>query len=1024
MESKQEDCIAKFQGHFAYEAWNQALAWTPDGKQLLSAGTHVVHHKDLGFVDLEAGRVCCVAFSMDGKYILSGGKIILSQVGSTFARGCSQDQATDEDTLKEHAANNVSSCSLLVSLLIDPQSRCQCSNPDCEILAINTTARDACIAGDLLTADKLLTQDIAADDNDYKSHANRSFVKARNSDWDHALDDALKSISIKPSLMGCISKGIAHCGKKQFRDAMKAFDIAFMHVDADLNKTRLLLLIKAIALFNANQHDEAILRVQELATTRPNPNSLACGVVEAYLHVQLGKNASHDARHNEAAGHFTAAVNTIDFSSVSAIHSRYDVFVVLFGWDLRSLWRNAHQNWCDALLRAGRLPEAIKAYRYMMDRADEATKARCLDWSTGESSRCKPHFKQDCNVVYAADGVTDLAVGGDEALAAGNYDKAIELYSAAIDLDFATHTTFANRSKARSGKMLWNDALLDAEKVIELDPSSYFGYQLKHAVLHGAHRYDEAIEALSTMLSKLESAPDTETRNLRQQSARQHPAPSNQHLHWALMQPRGTDQCLQNKHSVQRTFVIHHETSGLSNGAHQDVVSTYFRYVMLSHRWEVTEPSLHDIQNKVVYDLDPIGGIAKLQSFCRTARDKGYCWAWIDTCCIDQTNNVEVQQSVNSMFLVSPLSTTIIYLSDVPLRRSLALAAALGIREDGQFKNSGFNVCTLLPEGLVVEMGDVTGIDARTLVAFRPGMRNAREKLQWVSARVTTWPEDIAYSLFGIFGVNLPVIYGEKKQKALGRLLQEVIAQSGDISALDWVGNHLNSIAVYQPTLLHTKHHHFGLFTAKHRGYGISFKALYPSRSDERSSFRELQTASALHSISCHGSETESYSDQDSHSTYQVKADGLHDLSITTEDKLIPSSWTFSTRQTFLLVRPWDRDLLELPDFAELLGLAARLPDIGDDTQSEESYWSAPGSPLQDSPGGSLEAEKPVDLESGERALRLIVRLGQRFSAFLLAQQRGGEYRESHQIVPSLHKLTTRLLLRTWWTSRYSRYCS
>ncbi|KAG1786336.1 uncharacterized protein HD556DRAFT_1449839 [Suillus plorans] len=922
MESKQEDCIAKFQGHFAYEAWNQALAWTPDGKQLLSAGTHVVHHKDLGFVDLEA--------------------------------------------------------------------------------------------------------DIAADDNDYKSHANRSFVKARNSDWDHALDDALKSISIKPSLMGCISKGIAHCGKKQFRDAMKAFDIAFMHVDADLNKTRLLLLIKAIALFNANQHDEAILRVQELATTRPNPNSLACGVVEAYLHVQLGKNASHDARHNEAAGHFTAAVNTIDFSSVSAIHSRYDVFVVLFGWDLRSLWRNAHQNWCDALLRAGRLPEAIKAYRYMMDRADEATKARCLDWSTGESSRY-------CNVVYAADGVTDLAVGGDEALAAGNYDKAIELYSAAIDLDFATHTTFANRSKARSGKMLWNDALLDAEKVIELDPSSYFGYQLKHAVLHGAHRYDEAIEALSTMLSKLESAPDTETRIHPKQnmllktalrSARQHPAPSNQHLHWALMQPRGTDQCLQNKHSVQRTFVIHHETSGLSNGAHQDVVSTYFRYVMLSHRWEVTEPSLHDIQNKVVYDLDPIGGIAKLQSFCRTARDKGYCWAWIDTCCIDQTNNVEVQQSVNSMFLVSPLSTTIIYLSDVPLRRSLALAAALGIREDGQFKNSGFNVCTLLPEGLVVEMGDVTGIDARTLVAFRPGMRNAREKLQWVSARVTTWPEDIAYSLFGIFGVNLPVIYGEKKQKALGRLLQEVIAQSGDISALDWVGNHLNSIAVYQPTLLHTKHHHFGLFTAKHRGYGISFKALYPSRSDERSSFRELQTASALHSISCHGSETESYSDQDSHSTYQVKADGLHDLSITTEDKLIPSSWTFSTRQTFLLVRPWDRDLLELPDFAELLGLAARLPDIGDDTQSEESYWSAPGSPLQDSPGGSLEAEKPVDLESGERALRLIVRLGQRFSAFLLAQQRGGEYRESHQIVPSLHKLTTRLLLRTWWTSRYSRYCS
>jgi len=44
--------------------------------------------------------------------------------------------------------------------------------------------------------------------------------------------------------MGCISKGIAHSGKQQIQDAMKAFDLAFMYVDADLNKTRLLLLIK------------------------------------------------------------------------------------------------------------------------------------------------------------------------------------------------------------------------------------------------------------------------------------------------------------------------------------------------------------------------------------------------------------------------------------------------------------------------------------------------------------------------------------------------------------------------------------------------------------------------------------------------------------------------------------------------------------------------------------------------------------------------------------------------------------
>jgi len=83
---------------------------------------------------------------------------------------------------------------------------------------------------------------------------------------------------------------------------------------------------------------------------------------------------------------------------------------------------------------------------------------------------------------------------------------------------------------------------------------------------------------------------------------------------------------------------------------------------------------------------------------------------------------------------------------------------------------------------------------------FRPGMVGARDKLQWVSTRNTTIPEDIAYSLFGIFGVHLPIIYGENAQNALGRLLQEIVAQSGDLHA--WTGweNHLSSTAACLPT--------------------------------------------------------------------------------------------------------------------------------------------------------------------------------------------------------------------------------
>ncbi|KAG1778425.1 hypothetical protein EV702DRAFT_180396 [Suillus placidus] len=91
-------------------------------------------------------------------------------------------------------------------------------------------------------------------------------------------------------------------------------------------------------------------------------------------------------------------------------------------------------------------------------------------------------------------------------------------------------------------------------------------------------------------------------------------------------------------------------------------VAKYFRWVMLSDRWERKEPLLRDIQDKFIYDLDPVGTIVKLQQFCKVARDAGLRWAWCNTCYIDQ-NNFELQESVNSMFVCSTL--TFVYLSDI-----------------------------------------------------------------------------------------------------------------------------------------------------------------------------------------------------------------------------------------------------------------------------------------------------------------------------------------------------------------------
>ncbi|KAG2038382.1 hypothetical protein BDR03DRAFT_302920 [Suillus americanus] len=59
-----------------------------------------------------------------------------------------------------------------------------------------------------------------------------------------------------------------------------------------------------------------------------------------------------------------------------------------------------------------------------------------------------------------------------------------------------------------------------------------------------------------------------------------------------------------------------------------------------------------------------------------------------------------------------------------------------------------------------------------------------QERLQWW----TTSQKDVVYLVLCIFSIYLSAIYGEKKHSALRRLLQEIMAGSGDITALDWVG--------------------------------------------------------------------------------------------------------------------------------------------------------------------------------------------------------------------------------------------
>jgi hypothetical protein len=66
-------------------------------------------------------------------------------------------------------------------------------------------------------------------------------------------------------------------------------------------------------------------------------------------------------------------------------------------------------------------------------------------------------FEQECRKLYTKNG--------DSALFLKDYDKAIELYSGAIGLGSASDAIFTSRCEAKLGKMLREDALVDAQKV-------------------------------------------------------------------------------------------------------------------------------------------------------------------------------------------------------------------------------------------------------------------------------------------------------------------------------------------------------------------------------------------------------------------------------------------------------------------------------------------------------------------------------------------------------------------------------
>jgi hypothetical protein len=89
----------------------------------------------------------------------------------------------------------------------------------------------------------------------------------------------------------------------------------------------------------------------------------------------------------------------------------------------------------------------------------------------------------------------------------------------------------------------------------------------------------------------------------------------------------------------------------------------YLSYAILSHTWESEEVTFEDLKNSTGKNK---AGFKKIQFCAEKAVHNGLRYFWVDTCCIDKSNSVELNEAIISMFRwYRKASICCVYLSDV-----------------------------------------------------------------------------------------------------------------------------------------------------------------------------------------------------------------------------------------------------------------------------------------------------------------------------------------------------------------------
>lgn len=229
-----------------------------------------------------------------------------------------------------------------------------------------------------------------------------------------------------------------------------------------------------------------------------------------------------------------------------------------------------------------------------------------------------------------------------------------------------------------------------------------------------------------------------------------------------------------------------------------DLVDKTPHYATLSHTWglDSDEVTFADIQHRQGQDKP---GYAKIRFCGKQARRDGIEYFWVDTCCINKSNLVELSEAIVSMFRwYRDAKKCYVYLSDVSLCKVDNVNDVQSTWEPSlrisRWFTRGWTLQELLAPAVVEFFSceedfigtkqtlaqlihEVTTLPLAALSGTPLAQFSIDERMRWMAKRRTKKTEDGAYCLLGIFDVFMPLIYGEG-DRAFRRLRKEINDQS------------------------------------------------------------------------------------------------------------------------------------------------------------------------------------------------------------------------------------------------------